>query len=209
MGTSCGLLWTREWTFKLHKIRVIPWLAEELFASEEVCLMDLIGVVCTSFLSPRLYGIFYVDTFRYGAMACKRHAFTTKNHAGFCLYIDIFVIHVLQCLKLLTHGRHLIQCLFLLTSQFLYASTKKLNSRVCSVNCLLTCLLTYLPTPWSRALLEKLTGSQPVKKFPAFYGTRMFITAFTSARHLSLSWTSLIQSILPTSHFLKIRLKGR
>ena len=36
-------------------------------------------------------------------------------------------------------------------------------------------------------LLEKPTGFQLVKKFPAFYGTRMFITAFTSARHLSLS----------------------
>ena len=37
------------------------------------------------------------------------------------------------------------------------------------------------------ALRKKLTGSQLVKKFPAFYGTRGFITAFTSARHLSLS----------------------
>ena len=59
----------------------------------------------------------------------------------------------------------------------------------------LTYLLTYLHTPWSRVLLEKLTGSQLVKKFPAFYGTRRFITAFTSARHLSLSWASSIQSI--------------
>jgi len=32
---------------------------------------------------------------------------------------------------------------------------------------LLTYLLTYLLTPWSRVLLEKLTGSQLVKKFPA------------------------------------------
>ena len=47
--------------------------------------------------------------------------------------------------------------------------------------------LTYLLTSWSRVLLEKLTGSQLVKKFPAFYGTRRFITASTSARHLSLS----------------------
>ena len=29
-----------------------------------------------------------------------------------------------------------------------------------------------------------LIGSQLVKKFPAFYGTRRFITAFTKARHL-------------------------
>ena len=58
-------------------------------------------------------------------------------------------------------------------------------------------LLTYLLTPWSRVLLEKLTGSQLVKKFPALYGTQCFITAFTSVRHLSLSWASSIQSILP------------
>jgi hypothetical protein len=52
-------------------------------------------------------------------------------------------------------------------------------------------------TPWSRVLLEKLTVLQLVKKFPAFYGTRRFITAFASARHLSLSWASSIQSIPP------------
>ena len=46
---------------------------------------------------------------------------------------------------------------------------------------------TYLLTPWSRVLLEKLIGLQLVKKFPAFYGNRRFITALTSARHLSLS----------------------
>jgi hypothetical protein len=32
-------------------------------------------------------------------------------------------------------------------------------------------LFTYLLTPWSRILLEKLTGSQLIKEFPAFYGT--------------------------------------
>jgi len=58
-------------------------------------------------------------------------------------------------------------------------------------------LLIYLLTPWSRVLLDKLTGFQLVKKFLVFYGTRRFITAFTSARHLSLSWASSIQSILP------------
>ena len=41
--------------------------------------------------------------------------------------------------------------------------------------------------PWSRVLLEELTSSQLVKKFPAFYGTQKFITAFTRARYLSLS----------------------
>ena len=54
-----------------------------------------------------------------------------------------------------------------------------------------------LLTPWCRVLLEKLTGLQLVKKFPAFYGTRRFITALTSVRHMSLSWASPIQSIYP------------
>jgi hypothetical protein len=54
-----------------------------------------------------------------------------------------------------------------------------------------------LLTPWCRVLLEKLTGFQLVKKFPAFYGTRRFITAVTSDRHLSLSSASSIHSIHP------------
>ena len=58
-----------------------------------------------------------------------------------------------------------------------------------------------LLTPWRRVLLEKLTGLQLVKKFPAFHGTRRFITALTSVCHLSLSWASPIQSVYahPTS----------
>jgi len=66
----------------------------------------------------------------------------------------------------------------------------------------LTYLSTYLLTSWSRVLLEKLTIFQQVKKFPAFYGTRKFITAFKSARHLSI-----LRQIDPvhthTSHFIK------
>ena len=62
-------------------------------------------------------------------------------------------------------------------------------------------LLTYLLTPWCRVLLEKLTGLQLVKKFPAFHGTRRLITALTSVRHLSLSWASPIQSIYPHPTF--------
>jgi hypothetical protein len=44
---------------------------------------------------------------------------------------------------------------------------------------LLIYLLTYSLTPWSRVLLEKLTGLQLVKYFPEFYATRKFIIAFT------------------------------
>jgi hypothetical protein len=54
-----------------------------------------------------------------------------------------------------------------------------------SVTCLIY-LRTYL-LHGARGFLEKLTGFQLVKKFPIFYGTRRFITAFTSVRHLSLS----------------------
>ena len=43
--------------------------------------------------------------------------------------------------------------------------------------------ITYLLTPWSRVLLEKLASLQLVKKFPVCYGTRRFLTALTSARH--------------------------
>ena len=59
---------------------------------------------------------------------------------------------------------------------------------------LLTYSLTYsmeLSPSW------ELTGFQLSKKFSTFYGTRWFITAFTSAHHLSLSWASSIQSIPP------------
>ena len=55
----------------------------------------------------------------------------------------------------------------------------------------------YLLNPRCRVLLEMLTGLQLVKKFPAFHGTRRFITALTSVRHLSLSWASPIQSTYP------------
>jgi hypothetical protein len=57
--------------------------------------------------------------------------------------------------------------------------------------------VTYLLNAWSTAFLEKLTGYQLVKKFPTFCGTQRIITAFTNARHLSLSWASLIQSMPP------------
>ena len=64
---------------------------------------------------------------------------------------------------------------------------------------LISYLLTYLLTPRCRVLLEKLNDLQLVKKFPAFHGTRRFITALTSVRHLSLSWATPIRSIYPHS----------
>jgi hypothetical protein len=40
---------------------------------------------------------------------------------------------------------------------------------------------TYLLTPCSRVILEKLTGFAASQEIPRIYGTRKFITAFTSA----------------------------
>jgi len=39
----------------------------------------------------------------------------------------------------------------------------------------------------SNQLFENLKVTQLVEKFPAFYGSRRFITAFTRARHWILS----------------------
>jgi hypothetical protein len=52
-------------------------------------------------------------------------------------------------------------------------------------------------TPWRKVLLDRLTDFKPVKKFPAFHGTRRFITTCASARRLSKTWASSIQSISP------------
>ena len=71
-----------------------------------------------------------------------------------------------------------------------------------TLRCVFAILTHYLLTPYKRSL-SSYTNFQLVKKLPAFYGTRRFITTFTSARHLSLSSASSIHSIPSTSHFLK------
>ena len=72
------------------------------------------------------------------------------------------------------------------------------RATACPLLGFLTYLLTYLLTysiqqspSWEA---NRFSASQ---KFPAFYGTLKFITAFTSARHLSLSWANSIQSVKP------------
>jgi hypothetical protein len=52
-----------------------------------------------------------------------------------------------------------------------FPELKQVTNLKITDNVLLTYLLTYVLTPWSRVLLVKLTGSQLVKKFPAFDGT--------------------------------------
>ena len=58
---------------------------------------------------------------------------------------------------------------------------------ICTIKKSELILITYFLIPGNRVLFEKLNVSQLVKKFSALYGTRMFVTTFTLARHLSLS----------------------
>jgi hypothetical protein len=52
----------------------------------------------------------------------------------------------------------------------------------------ITYLLTYLLTPWSTVLLEKLTVNFATsQEIPCIYETRKFLTVPTRACHLSLS----------------------
>ena len=71
--------------------------------------------------------------------------------------------------------------------------------------CLLTDYISYLLTPWSRVLLEKLTGSAASQEIARIFGTRRFLTVLTSVRRLSLSWANSIQSPqLPSSSWRSI-----
>jgi hypothetical protein len=54
-----------------------------------------------------------------------------------------------------------------------------------SVKDMLSTGITFLLTPWSRDLPEKLTGRQLLRKFPVFYWNWMFITTCSKAGHLS------------------------
>ena len=103
----------------------------------------------------------------------------------------------LLTVKLVVLQRHMAELITLLPNKKYSLCISILLTATCFDPRGLACLLACLLTPWYRVLLEKLTGLQLVKKFPAFHGTRRFITALTSVRHLSLSWASPIQSIYP------------
>ena len=80
---------------------------------------------------------------------------------------------------------------YTLTDRLHNATSPRLHlQRVILLNMLLL-------TPWSRAPLEKLTGSAASQEIPRIFGTRRFLTVPTSSRHLSLSWANSIQSPPP------------
>ena len=102
----------------------------------------------------------------------------------YLLYLLMYFTYLLYLLMYITYLLYLLMYITYLLYLLMYFTY-------------LLYLLTYLLTPCSKVLFEKLTCSQLVKKFPAFYGTQMFITIFTSARHLFLSWAYSIQSMPP------------
>ena len=71
-----------------------------------------------------------------------------------------------------------------------FAESCKPSYQLSAIFIFILYLLTYLLTPWSRVLLEKLTGFATNHEIPRIYGTRKFITVLTSARHLFLSYSN-------------------
>ena len=65
--------------------------------------------------------------------------------------------------------------------------------------------MAYLLTPWSRVLLEKLTGSAASQAIPRIFGTRKFLTVLTCPPPLSIL-SQLYPVPTNPSHFLKIHL---
>jgi hypothetical protein len=121
------------------------------------------------------------------------------HHHYHWLYNSVRVFAYLV-IRLLCSGKHILITPWAMHQPLIHPVIKwKLNPLI--ICCLI--IINYLLTPWSRVLPEKLKCPKLLKKFPAFYGTRRFITVFTTACHLSLSWATLIQS-MPPSNLSKI-----
>ena len=86
-----------------------------------------------------------------------------------------------------------------MSSSWAYPSPCLSSTSLLSLSKILHLINTIWLTPWSKVLLENLTCPQLVLKTLAFYGTQRFITAFTRACHLLLSWARSIQS-MPHHH---------
>jgi hypothetical protein len=81
-----------------------------------------------------------------------------------------------------------------LSTQFVDAQQPRSKLRLCGFGSTVRVSLPKRLAPQSRVLRQKLTVSQLIKKFPAFYSTRSFITPFVTTRHLSLSRARSIHS---------------
>ena len=172
----------REFIFLLFTIMYL--ICEGLFSTILFCILLFLIVFRYSFLSnaikldkPSLFPSPVSDSL------FSSHAFSVTWCDSVYQWVKVNGLH---------QGLHLVSFVIFLFILIITHHGQKCCGGRWSRN---TCnLLTYLLTPWSRVLLEKLASLQLVKKFPAFYGTRRFLTAHTSARHLSLSWALPIQS---------------
>jgi hypothetical protein len=109
----------------------------------------------------------------------------THTHTQYVILIAFLLQQWLQESTSMAHYTYII-CLVCITYNVNFPISGQ-ESRVTGTPSHHTARTTEGLTAWSRVLLEKLTGSQIVKKFPAFEGNRRFITVFTSDCHLSLS----------------------
>ena len=120
--------------------------------------------------------------------------------------MHVYVNKLRNCIQSITHRKQQIVCvdrthIAVIKQCGIVMHVTTLRGRICvfcdvtavCISNLLTDLLSYLLTDLltysdhTAIILETLTSSEAVKKFPTFYGNRRFITAFTSARHLSIS----------------------
>jgi hypothetical protein len=99
-----------------------------------------------------------------------------------------------SCLTFTTEG-HYTDSMFVRKCPLICLKTRSTQRTADRVPCKCFNLSLTLTRSWSWALLEKPPIVQSLKNFPAFYGTRRFITVFTRALHWSLSWARSIQSI--------------
>ena len=167
-------------------IYLLTYLLTYLFTDLLIYWLTYLLTHLFTYLFTDLFTHLFTDLFTYLFTHLYSYLFTY-------LFTHLFTLLIYLLIYWLTYLPT-----YLFTDLLIYSLTYLFTHLlIYSLHYLLTYLLPYLPTPCSTVLLEKPTGFQPVKKFPAFYGTRMFVIALRSARHLSLSWASSTQSMLP------------
>ena len=105
-------------------------------------------------------------------------------------------IHIFTHRRFWTNYYYLYIHIFCFSILFLIIWSKNYLVRFLKVPASELTPLTHSLTPYSTVLLEKLTGSQLVKKFPTFYATRRFVTFFTRAQgHINTILTEQVSQL--------------
>ena len=155
----------------LFKCNGTHFLSEFQQIITETCSSNLQAFHSTHFS----YSNYIFNTLTKCTYTIKYMNYYKHSPTCFSAYCAIFKENFLVCSKLLLHH--------LMTELKLYYNIQIIYN----IYYITYYFLIYLLTPSSTVLLEKLTGPQLANKFPTFYGTRRFITALTSALHLSIS----------------------